>query len=272
MDKVTQEKESIIDFLGTVEILSAFERAELTQLLEQAQSQFFKFGDTVCETGDQDSGLYVIKSGAVRLFSESEGKETSMGVRKNGEVFSELSVMSPFHLDYSVRCSAKTELLCFPREAFTALLQANTKAREFVVSYVAISSAGGLVTRLFNLKGKVDKKEIEHFVRSVGIKRIAAGKTILTQDSSEDRRLYVVRQGEVKIVRREEDIDYPLASLLQGEIFGERACLLRQEQLASAVAQAVCHRPKLSLVPEGDWPPLRLLQLPALPGWVFHPE
>ncbi|MEH6570372.1 MAG: ABC transporter transmembrane domain-containing protein, partial [Halioglobus sp.] len=69
-----------------------------------------------------------------------------------------------------------------------------------------------------------------------GIKRIGAGQTILEQDTSQDRRLYVVRRGEVKIVRQEEGSEYPLATLGQGEIFGERACLMRQEQAASAVA------------------------------------
>jgi subfamily B ATP-binding cassette protein HlyB/CyaB len=60
---------------------------------------------------------------------------------------------------------------------------------------VAISSAGGLVARLFDLRGKVSKPELEEFVRSVGVKRVGAGKEILKQGARDDRRLYVVRQG-----------------------------------------------------------------------------
>jgi len=236
LDIATEENDSLIEFLGAIEILSAFEPVEIKQLLDHAEPRFFKFGEAICHAGELETGVYLIKSGAVRVFSEQDGKEVSMGVRKNGETFAELAVMRSVSLDYSVRSSGKTELLWIPREAFTPLLEKNKKASEFVASYVAISSVGGLVTRLFNLRGKVEKSEIEHFIRSVGVKRISAGQTILQQDSSEDRRLYVVRQGEVQIVRSEEGVDYPLATFKQGEIFGERACLLRQEQMASAVA------------------------------------
>src|SRR6478672_1271294 len=41
---------------------------------------------------------------------------------------------------------------------------------------------------------------------------------------------------EVRVMRNEEGNDYPLATLRQGEIFGEKACLMRQEQVASVIA------------------------------------
>ncbi len=60
-------------------------------------------------------------------------------------------------------------------------------------------------------------------MRSVGVKRVAAGQAILQQDARDDRRLYVVRQGEVRIVRHEEGRrPIPLATLGEGEIFGEQ--------------------------------------------------
>ena len=77
------------------------------------------------------------------------------------------------------------------------------RALAFVTSYVAISSAGGFVARLFDLRGKLDKQELADAVRSVGVKRVSAGKEILKQDGREDRRLYVVRQGTVRVVRSE---------------------------------------------------------------------
>ncbi|MCB1676049.1 MAG: ATP-binding cassette domain-containing protein, partial [Halioglobus sp.] len=77
--------------------------------------------------------------------------------------------------------------------------------------------------------------------------RVAAGQTVLEQGDNQDQRLYVVRQGEVAMVRSEEGVDYPIATLTQGEVFGEKACLMRQEQPASvtAVVDAV-----LLVVPE----------------------
>ncbi len=240
-------EESLLDFLASIEILSAFERAEIEMLAGHAEARFFQFGDTVIQAGDSASGLYVIKTGAVRIFTEEQGKEISLGVRKAGEVFAELAVLREVRHETSVRASGKVELLFISREGFSPLLASNDKARAFVSSYVAINSVGGFVSRLFDLRGKIDKKEIENVVSTVGIKRIAAGKPILTQDSREDRRLYVVRQGAVKIAREEEGVEYPIATLSKGETFGEKACLLRQEQglSASAVTDTV-----LLVIPE----------------------
>ncbi|MCB1679237.1 MAG: ATP-binding cassette domain-containing protein [Halioglobus sp.] len=224
------------DFLGSVEILSAFSAAELAQLADAAESRFFKFGESVCNAGDRDDGLYVVKAGAVRIFTQDGEREISVGLRKIGDVFAELAMLREYRHEYSVRSSGKTELLYIPRSAFAPLLEGNESATAFITSYVAISSAGGVVSRLFDLRDKVEKADIEQIIRSVGVKRVAAGQTILEQGDSQDHRLYVVRQGEVALVCAEEGVDYPIATLRQGEVFGEKACLMRQEQPASVSA------------------------------------
>jgi ATP-binding cassette subfamily B protein len=227
---------SLVDFLSSVEIFSGFTRDELERLAEHTESRFFQFGETVCNAAEPAEGLFVIKSGSVRIFTEERGKEVSMGMRKEREVFAEIAMLRDYRHESSVRASAKTELLFIPRKVIAPILAENAAAQAFVTSYVAISSAGGFVARLFDLRGKVSKSELEEYVRSVGVKRISAGKHVLKQDSREDRRLYVVRHGEVRIVRNEEGTEYPLATLGHGEIFGEKACLMRQEQTAAVIA------------------------------------
>ncbi|MGB5297097.1 MAG: peptidase domain-containing ABC transporter [Thiogranum sp.] len=229
--------DAVIDFLGSVEIFSAFSSDELEELAGHAESRHYDFGDTVYNAGDPGDGLYVIKSGAVRIFTEEQGKEISMGLRKEGEVFAELAMLRDYPHESSVRSSSKTELLFFPRATFAPVMARSEAAQTFISSYVAISSVGGFVSRLFNLRGKVKKQEIEEYIRSVGIKRVKAGKVILEQDSVEDRRLYVLRQGRVRVVRKDGQVEYPLGNLEPGEIFGERACLMRQQQPASVIAE-----------------------------------
>ena len=229
----------LVEFLASVEILSSFTPAELEHLAQHADIRTFVFGETVCSAGDAAEGLWIVKSGSVRLFVQSQGKEakeTSLGVRKARGVFAEIAMLREYRHEASVRASGKTELLFIARTLTGPVIAQNPKAQAFVTSYVAINSAGGFVTRLFDLPGKIDRAELEDAVRSVGAKRIAAGGQIIRQDARDDRRLYVVRQGEVRIVRSEQGEDYTLATLHQGEVFGEKACVLRQEQLASAVA------------------------------------
>ena len=235
MEAATQTS-ALAQFFASVEILSPFSAAELDRLAEHAQVRNHAFGETICTAGDAVDGLYVVRSGSVRLFVEAQGRETSLGVRKAGGVFAEIAMLRAYRHEASVRASGKTELLFLPRALLAPVMAQNPSAQAFVSSYVAINSVGGFVTRLFDLPGKIDRAELEDAVRSVGVKRIGAGRTILTQDSRDDHRLYVVRQGEVRIVRSEQGQDYPLAVVRQGEVFGEKACVLRCEQVASAVA------------------------------------
>src|SRR3954468_24443736 len=142
--------QSPAEFLSSVDILSPFTGEDLEHLADAVQVRHYAFGDTICKAGEPAEGLYVIKSGSVRVFSEEHGKEVSIGVRKAGEVFGDIAMLRDVHHEVSARASLKTELWFIPRAAIEPVLARNAAAREFVTSYVAISSAGGLVARLFD--------------------------------------------------------------------------------------------------------------------------
>ena len=103
------------DFLASMDLFSVFTRDEIDRLSAGAQSRFLAFGDTVCKAGEPADGVFVVKSGSIRVFTEESGKEISMGVRKVGEVFAEIVMLRDYRHESSARASAKTELLFIPR-------------------------------------------------------------------------------------------------------------------------------------------------------------
>ncbi len=48
---------TMVEFLSSVEILSAFSPAELEAMASAAEERFYKFGEAVCNAGDRDDGL-----------------------------------------------------------------------------------------------------------------------------------------------------------------------------------------------------------------------
>ncbi|MBV8209930.1 MAG: cyclic nucleotide-binding domain-containing protein, partial [Burkholderiaceae bacterium] len=245
----TQETRSLVEFLTSVDLLSALTRIDIERLARSAQSRLLEFGDIVCTAGEAAEGLFIVKSGSIRVFAADKQKETSLGVRGAGEVLDEMVMLREYRHEWSARASGsgRTELLFIPRSVIAPIVAGNPAAHAFVASRIAISSAGGLISHLFDLKHKVDKNERDELIRSVGVKQVGAGNEILKQGSREDRRLYVVRHGEVRLVRHEEGNDYLLATLCKGETFGEKACLMRQEQAASVIA---CVDTALLVIPE----------------------
>jgi subfamily B ATP-binding cassette protein HlyB/CyaB len=226
----------LVEFLASVELFSVFEKQDLEPLAAQAEVQSYSFGDAIVNQGEASKGLYVIRSGTVRLFAEEQGKQITMAIRKAGEVFAEVTALREYQHECSARASAKTTILLIPREAMFRVLERNESAKSFLSKYATINMAGGFVTKLFDLRQKLERKELEELIRSIGIKRAEAGQVILEQGSAEDRRLYVVRSGEVNIVCREDGEEFQVAKVGQGDSFGEKACLMRQPQAASAIA------------------------------------
>jgi len=232
------EIQSRAELLASVDLLSALTPKEIKRLAESAQPQMLAFGDVVCTAGDEAQGMLVVRSGSIRVFAAHGDKEVSLGLRKAGEVLGEMVMLREYRHEWSARASAKSELLFIPRSVIGPIVAGNSAACALVSNRVVINSAGSLITHLFDLKGKIDSSELEQLASTIGVKRVGTGREILKQGSQENRRLYVVRQGEVRIVRHEEGKDYVLARLSKGEIFGEKACLTRQEQGASVIADA----------------------------------
>ena len=91
-------EESTVEFLAGVEMFSAFRKEELEALAAQTRPQWYEFGEKVCDANDRCDGVFIIRSGTVRLFTEENGKEISMGVRKAGDVFAEIGALREHRL------------------------------------------------------------------------------------------------------------------------------------------------------------------------------
>jgi ATP-binding cassette, subfamily B, bacterial HlyB/CyaB len=232
----TPEEQSRVEFLASVDLLSTLTRVEIERLAQGAQPQLRAFGDTLCAAGDAAEGLFIVRSGSIRVFATDGDKEKSLGVLKAGEIFGELAALGDYRHEWSARSSGKTEVLFIPRSVIGPILDANPAARAFVSGRAAINAASVLIRQLFDLKSTASKSDLEELTRNVGVKRADAGQEILKQGSREDHRLYVVRQGAARVLCHDAGQDYALAELRVGETFGEKACLMRLEQPVSVIA------------------------------------
>jgi ATP-binding cassette, subfamily B, bacterial HlyB/CyaB len=177
----TQEIESRVQFLASVELLSALSPEEIKRLAESAQPRVLAFGDTVCTAGEEAQGMLIVRSGSIRVFAVHGEKEVSLGLRKTGEVLGEMVMLREYRHEWSARASAKSELLFIPRSVIGPIVAQNSAACALVSSRVVINSAGSLISHLFDLKSKVDTSELEQLAGTIGVKRAGTGKEILKQ-------------------------------------------------------------------------------------------
>ncbi|MDX1604716.1 MAG: peptidase domain-containing ABC transporter [Candidatus Competibacterales bacterium] len=228
----------LVEFLAGVEPFAAFSPSELERLADGAELTRHDFGDTLFQAGDAAPGLYVVKSGSVRLLITAGGKETSVGVRKAGEILAEAAALREQPQEFTARASGKTELICIPRQIIGPILERNKDATSLLSRYASINAAGGFISGLFDLRGKAAREELTDLIGSIGLKRLPAGTVAVNQDDREDRRLYVIRRGSIIVERQEDGKNYTLARLRRGELFGEQSCLRDQPQPATVRAES----------------------------------
>ncbi|NMQ18363.1 ATP-binding cassette domain-containing protein [Candidatus Competibacter phosphatis] len=222
--------EILLETLAGIELLAPIGRSDLEYLAARAEIQTYDLGDTIFTAGEPGLGLYIVKSGMVRLLATEGGKDISIGIRRAGELLAETAALRDHRFEFTARASGKTELVFVPRDVIASTLARHPVVGGLLARQASINAAGGFISQLFQLRGKVDKDELVQLVDSIGIKKVAAGDVILEQDSLEDRRLYVVRRGTVRGIRMEGGVELPLAMLGHGELFGEHTCLLDAAQ------------------------------------------
>src|SRR4051812_30767381 len=104
----TPELQARVEFLASVDLLSTLTRAAIETLAQSVQSRHLAFGDAVCTAGEAATGLFIVKSGSIRVFAADGEKETSLGIRKTGEVLGEMAILRDYKHEWSARSSGKT--------------------------------------------------------------------------------------------------------------------------------------------------------------------
>jgi CRP-like cAMP-binding protein len=78
--------------------------------MNESQSvKAFAGNEVIFKQGDAPGFVYVVRSGSVRIYRELEGKSTTLGVLKPGEMFGEMAVFSRKPRSASAQAVGATE-------------------------------------------------------------------------------------------------------------------------------------------------------------------
>ncbi|HMK31184.1 MAG TPA: Crp/Fnr family transcriptional regulator [Terriglobales bacterium] len=108
--------------LGRVPIFADLSQAELRFLAERAVPRRYAAGELIFNEGDPCNGLYIVESGAVRIFKTSAGgREQVLTVEQAGSSVAELPVFDGGAYPASAMVAAESTLLFISRSDFRAL-------------------------------------------------------------------------------------------------------------------------------------------------------
>jgi CRP/FNR family transcriptional regulator, cyclic AMP receptor protein len=118
------EEDSLAYFLKSVPIFSELKGRDFGFLESLVHIRRYDAGEVVFEEGDPGSGMYVIRSGSVKVFSRTEnGREEELATLGGGDFFGETTLTAPAARAASARTLESTELVGLFRADLLELAQ-----------------------------------------------------------------------------------------------------------------------------------------------------
>jgi CRP/FNR family cyclic AMP-dependent transcriptional regulator len=155
-----KQEESLSFFLGTVPVFAELSPKELHQLERLMHPRDYTPFETVFEQGDPGSGMYVIRSGQVQIFSRNAQKEEEeLAILGPGDFFGETTLTAPAARTASARTIGKSELIGLFRADLLEMVQKQTEiANKILMMLTRIMSERLLASNseIIRLKTELD--------------------------------------------------------------------------------------------------------------------
>ena len=110
---------------------------DVAGLVETAEVQEVRAGKVVIEEGAGDKDIYVIRRGSMIVEKDIGGKPVFLSYLPAGSYFGEMAVIDGSTRAATVKAAIKSEVVRFPGEAFTALLERKPRLREKALADMA---------------------------------------------------------------------------------------------------------------------------------------
>jgi CRP/FNR family cyclic AMP-dependent transcriptional regulator len=113
------------DTLAHVDLFSTLDKKELQMLAKSCQERTYNAGSTIFSQGDTGVGLYVVKSGKIRLTqtSSQDRAEIDLGTAGTGEVMGEMALLDDLPRSATATAEGDVDVLVLPVWEFRGVLR-----------------------------------------------------------------------------------------------------------------------------------------------------
>jgi CRP-like cAMP-binding protein len=230
-DEQVSETPTADEGLPKIPLFSDLPRDAFIALFERCPLRRFPEGARIIEQGSKGNAFYVICAGRVRIVRQRGEEQQELAVLSEGAFFGEMALLSGAPRSASVVGAAEeTQVLEISAPVLAELSRSYPQVakalrrfcRQRLLSDVVNTSA------LFQPFGRKDRRElVERFLA----REVRRGDVIIHEGNPVDG-LYVVLSGEVAVSKGGQS----LASLREGELFGEMSLLQKTPATATVTA------------------------------------
>ncbi len=227
------------NFLSKTHIFDGVNPDSVRSLIKNSMLTSFKKGTRIIIQGDPGHEMYFLLNGVVEILRrEPTGKERKIGNLYQGAIFGEIAILKDCVRTADVVASEDVDVLVITKEEIHTLLGGGENKED----YKKIMDRIALVNYLSSSRLFLGMPhELIHAVLSKGIVEHKPANYIVTKQGDDDKTFYLLVRGEVSIKRDGKLI----ATLKQGDYFGEIALIANQKRTATVETLMDCMLLKL---------------------------
>jgi ATP-binding cassette subfamily B protein len=235
----------ILDELPILRFLPEETRAQVVRRFVPAS---FPFGGVLAEEGEAADALYVLVSGRARVVKRTDhDDEVPLNVLHAGDSFGETELLHGWPRPTTVRATSDVLALRLDRAAFQELVAADPHIR----TYLELQLKHDTLQRFFRdfpAFGRLPAEAMVGIVLAELEPRVAAPGEVIVAEGDPPGPLYLIEEGRVRVMRMVGGAPRYMASLVEGQYFGEVSALAGTPRTATVEAMTTCRL--LALSPE----------------------
>ncbi len=219
-----------------IPLFSDFKKEELVRLMQNIQSRRFLKGEFICREGEGGDCLYVISRGKVGIFREDPKRgKTFLNTLKEGDFFGEFAFFSRAPRTATAEALDESEILEISRGNLDEMIREFPGVSKVLWNFYQerVMDTFLATSLLFQSFSPQERKAILPKFRLEGF---AAGHLVLEEGTPGDS-LYLIKKGVVEVFTKDvQGEELTLASLREGDFFGEISLITGQRRTASVKA------------------------------------
>ncbi|MFN0055521.1 MAG: peptidase domain-containing ABC transporter [Planctomycetales bacterium] len=221
-------------------VFSILDDQALDELTARLELVSFRMGEMIVHEGEPGDCAYFVYSGRCRVIKRGEtGKPVTMGVVGPGNLLGEQALIKGEARSASVRSAEDCVLFRIASADFQAMLARHPAVREYLNRFL---SQRGVVDflRSATFIGSLPAGEMQKLLDQFEDLRFDTGAIIVRQGDPGDR-MYLILSGQVQVTQESGGTTRTLATLAEGQYFGERALMKSEPRSATVTATAPTH-------------------------------
>jgi len=114
----------ILNILRQISFFQSLSESDQLSLIDNVKIEFFPENHVIFKEGDEADGMYIIRSGEVRIYRSRENDtEHTIAVLKENDFFGEMALISHEQRSASVRTLTETEVFIIQEKDLRELLE-----------------------------------------------------------------------------------------------------------------------------------------------------